>query len=373
VTGRRLIVEADGGARGNPGPAAFGAVVRDAITGEVLAEVAETLGVTTNNVAEYRGLIAGLQAARGIDPTATVEVRLDSKLVVEQMSGRWKIKHAALQPLALAANRIVPRDRVTYTWVPRSQNAHADRLLNAALDGVGTVDDEPPSGPSAPPDDSTEPADPPNRLVGWAAELGVPTTLLLLRHGRTTMTAARQFSGSGIDGPPLDEEGRAQARRAARALADATAVAVLASPTRRTLETAQIVARDLDIAVQVDDGWRECEFGAWEGLTFAEVGERFPTELAAWLASTAAPPPGGETLDDMAARVAAARDRALSTYPGQVVIVVTHSMPIRALVRLGLDAPPQSMFRMQPAPASVTELHVYADGTTSLVGFSRVP
>jgi ribonuclease H / adenosylcobalamin/alpha-ribazole phosphatase len=97
VSGRRLTVEADGGARGNPGPAAFGAVVRDATTGEVLAEVAATLGVTTNNVAEYRGLIAGLQAARSIDPEASVEARLDSKLVVEQMSGRWKIKNAALR------------------------------------------------------------------------------------------------------------------------------------------------------------------------------------------------------------------------------------------------------------------------------------
>lgn len=141
MSGRRLIVEADGGARGNPGPAAFGAVVRDAVTGEVLAEVAETLGVTTNNVAEYRGLIAGLQAARGIDPEALVEARLDSKLVVEQMSGRWKIKNAALRPLAVQANRILPAGRVTYTWVPRALNAHADRLLNAALDGLGGTDD----------------------------------------------------------------------------------------------------------------------------------------------------------------------------------------------------------------------------------------
>src|SRR5690625_1437755 len=105
---RRLIVEADGGSRGNPGPAAYGALVRDAETGEVLAETAETIGVATNNVAEYRGVLAGLHAAAAIDPDAEVEARLDSKLVVEQMSGRWKIKNQDLRPLALQVQRVLP-------------------------------------------------------------------------------------------------------------------------------------------------------------------------------------------------------------------------------------------------------------------------
>jgi probable phosphoglycerate mutase len=109
----RFIVEADGGSRGNPGPAAYGAVVRDAETGRVLAERAEFLGTTTNNVAEYRGLIAGLAAVREIDPDATVEARLDSKLVVEQLSGRWKIKHPSMRPLALEARGVLPPVRVT--------------------------------------------------------------------------------------------------------------------------------------------------------------------------------------------------------------------------------------------------------------------
>ncbi len=370
MTGRRLVVEADGGSRGNPGPAAYGAVVRDAETGEVLAEVAQTLGVRTNNVAEYRGLIAGLKAAAGIDPAAVVEARLDSKLVIEQMSGRWKIKNSALQPLALEANRVLPPERVTYTWVPRARNAHADRLLNAALDAEAEGR-SPSTGPTE--EELPEPSDPPSRLAAWAPELGAPTTLQLLRHGRTTMTAARQFSGSGFDGPALDEEGRQQAVRAARALAETGAVVVVTSPMRRARETAEIVARELDVPVQVDDGWREVDFGAWEGLTFAQAGERFPTELADWLSSPDAAPPGGEPVEAMVARVAAARDRALSQFPGQAVIVVTHSLPIRAVVRLSLDAPPHSLFRLQPAPASITELRIYADGTISMVGFGRVP
>ena len=100
---RRFIVEADGGSRGNPGPSAYGAVVIDADTGEVLANLAEYLGVATNNYAEYSGAIAGLRHAATLDSTADVEVRLDSRLVVEQMSGRWQIKHADMRELAKQA------------------------------------------------------------------------------------------------------------------------------------------------------------------------------------------------------------------------------------------------------------------------------
>jgi probable phosphoglycerate mutase len=134
---RSLIVAADGGSRGNPGPAGYGAVVLDAATGEVLAEVRESIGRSTNNVAEYRGLIAGLRAAAEIAPGAAVEVRMDSRLVVEQMSGRWKIRHPSMLALAAAATEAVGRlGPVRYTWVPRDQNSHADRLANEAMDGA---------------------------------------------------------------------------------------------------------------------------------------------------------------------------------------------------------------------------------------------
>jgi len=135
---RRLVVETDGGSRGNPGPAGYGAVVRDAATGEVLAELSDFLGHATNNVAEYSGLIAGLRAAAALAPGADVDVRMDSKLVVEQMSGRWQIKHPGMRPLAAQARQAVQSlGRVTYTWVPRSRNTHADRLANEAMDAGG--------------------------------------------------------------------------------------------------------------------------------------------------------------------------------------------------------------------------------------------
>ena len=140
-----FIVEADGASRGNPGHASFGSVVRNAQTGELVAELGGVLGHATNNVAEYRGLISGLEAVASIDPQAIVEVRMDSKLVVEQMSGRWAMKNAALRELAMAAREILPFSNVTYTWIPREDNKAADALANEALDthlagGSGEID-----------------------------------------------------------------------------------------------------------------------------------------------------------------------------------------------------------------------------------------
>jgi len=130
---RELIIYADGGSRGNPGPAAYGALVCEGET--VLIEIAEKIGIATNNVAEYQGLIAGLRAANKIDPAAHIEARLDSKLVVEQMSGRWKIKNIPLAKLAMEAKKIHSPELITFTWIPREENYEADRLVNLALDG----------------------------------------------------------------------------------------------------------------------------------------------------------------------------------------------------------------------------------------------
>lgn len=129
-----FIIEADGASRGNPGHASYGTVVRNAHTGEVVAERAAVLGHATNNVAEYSGLIAGLETIAALDPQAIVEVRMDSKLVVEQMSGRWQIKSPDMRTLAMRAREILPYQNVTYTWIPRNDNKAADALANEALD-----------------------------------------------------------------------------------------------------------------------------------------------------------------------------------------------------------------------------------------------
>lgn len=131
---RELVVEADGGSRGNPGPAAGGAVVIDPSSGEVLAEVGIWVGTATNNVAEYSGMLAGVRRALAIDPDAELAIRMDSKLVVEQMMGRWKIKHPAMAELAAEARQLLSGTPVRFEWVPRLQNARADQCANDAMD-----------------------------------------------------------------------------------------------------------------------------------------------------------------------------------------------------------------------------------------------
>jgi ribonuclease HI len=297
---RTLIVEADGGSRGNPGPAAFGTVVRDAATGTVLAEIAEYLGEASNNVAEYRGAIAGLAFAYGLDPEANVEMRLDSKLIVEQMSGRWQIKSPNMRTLARQARDIYPPGQVSYTWVPRAQNARADALVNEMIDAalargevvIRRVDGLPSEDASA--DDVVGSIDversrvvveqqiarrPPVTMIGWA-DLGRPTVTVLARHGATALSLEKRFSGrDGLD-PALAPIGLRQAEALAEEIQRRDAVTrIVSSPLLRTRETAGIVADRLGLPVEIDDGFAECAFGEWDGRTFLEVKEQWPTEL----------------------------------------------------------------------------------------------
>jgi probable phosphoglycerate mutase len=370
-------VEADGGSRGNPGPAAYGTVVRDGRTGEVLAEVAEHIGTASNNVAEYRGVIAGLTAAHAIDAEADVDVRLDSKLIVEQLSGRWQVKHPDMRVLAKQALAVWPPGRVSYTWVPREQNRAADALVNEALDLAARGRPWTPRPVQESPVDAAEVVEEvedarPNRLVGWAHDLGEPTTLVLLRHGETVHTRAKRFSGSGGDDPPLTDAGLAQARAACERLAAVlgtgpTAVTVVVtSPLQRARQTAEVVAELLGAPLEVDDGLAECDFGAWEGMTFAEVEEQWPDELASWLASTAVAPPDGESFDEVLVRVRAARDRLLARAHAGTAVVVSHVTPIKTLVLLALEAPARSAYRMELAPASVSTVLWFDDGNASV-------
>jgi broad specificity phosphatase PhoE/ribonuclease HI len=364
---QRVIIEADGGSRGNPGRASYGALVKDADTGRVLAEEGTTIGVASNNVAEYSGLIAGLRMAAEVAPDADIEVRMDSKLVVEQMSGRWKIKHPDMRPLAMEANRLAPFG-TTYTWVPRELNKHADRLANEALDGkrsgVTVHDDDVLEDAVDGPDSLVEEVESPQSQVGeddgyrgWSPPSGPVTTLVLVRHGATVHTAAKRFSG-GLAGsnPGLSDEGRAQVREVADWLAPlgASIEAVVASPVRRTVESAQILAERLDLPLVEEPGFAEMEFGAWDGMTFAEVQDRWPGDLAKWLGSLDVAAGGGETFREVADRVLAALARVLERYAGKTVAVVSHVTPIKTLIAHAVDAPLTSLFRMELSTASVS-------------------
>ncbi|WP_129839672.1 bifunctional RNase H/acid phosphatase [Streptomyces sp. RFCAC02] len=366
--GRRLVVEADGGSRGNPGPAGYGAVVMDAVTGEVLAETAEFLGTCTNNVAEYRGLIAGLRAAHALAPDAAVRVRMDSKLVVEQMSGRWKIKHPDMRPLATEARGVFPAGAVSYEWIPRERNKHADRLANEAMDAGRRGETwRPRDGAGQRGPVAEEPA-PETPAVGWGRADEPATTFLLLRHGETALTPEKRFSGSGGSDPSLTDTGLRQAEAAAAALAARGGIAgVVSSPLARCRETAEAVAVRLGLEIRFDDHLRETDFGAWEGLTFAEVQERFGADLDTWLATPGeAAPTGGESFTAVARRAAVARDKAIARYAGRTVLVVSHVTPIKSLLCLALGAPPASMFRLELSPAAVSEIAYWPDGATSV-------
>ena len=381
----RLVVEADGGSRGNPGPAAFGALVRDAATGDVLAEAAETIGTTTNNVAEYRGLLAGLQLAAGLDPAAEVEVRMDSKLVVEQMAGRWKIKHPDLKPLAARAARVFPGGIARWTWIPREQNKRADTLVNAALDGklervlqhpaaplppvpepapvVGQEELAPPvpPGPDAPVRSTPVPSSP-VPTVQRQSRSSLTVTLLFLRHGRTSDNVARRFSGPHGADPGLDDVGRHQVAAVAAALGDARIDAVVSSPLRRARETAEVIASALGLGVVVDPALADFDPGGWDGRTTDEVRATSPAWHAAWSVSPDVAPPDGESVRAVQARVLGGIRALVESYTGRRVLLVTHAVPIGAAVTAALEAPLASALRLQIANGSLSVVRYPADG-----------
>ncbi len=226
--------------------------------------------------------------------------------------------------------------------------------------------------------DPAAPVDTPpgtNPLIGWRGGVhGDPTTLVLLRHGVTLSTERKLFSGSGGADPGLTETGHQQAARAAAWIADRHDVdVVVASPLQRTRETAQHVADAVGVDVDLEPGVAEAAFGEWDGRSFAEIMEGWQTELQDWLGSTAVAPPGGEAFDAVDERVAEARERILREHAGRTVVVVSHVTPIKMLVKQALDVPTPVIYRMELAPASITTIQWWPDGTPSLRGFSIVP
>ncbi|OBH67819.1 bifunctional RNase H/acid phosphatase [Mycobacterium intracellulare] len=367
----KVVIEADGGSRGNPGPAGYGAVVWTEDRATVLAENKQAIGRATNNVAEYRGLIAGLDDALKLGASEAA-VYLDSKLLVEQMSGRWKVKHPDLIELNAQARQLAARfDRISYSWIPRERNAHADRLANEAMDAAAEATG---AAETAEPAEKPEPSDaqaaktvaaPAPTAPGWTGARGTPTRLLLLRHGQTELSVQRRYSGRG--NPALTEVGRRQADAAARYLAQRGGIsAVFSSPLQRAYDTAAAAAKALGLDVTVDDDLIETDFGAWEGLTFAEAAERDPELHRRWLRDTSTAPPGGESFDAVTDRVSRARERIVAAHQGTTVLVVSHVTPIKMLLREALDAGPGILYRLHLDLASLSIAEFYSDGASSV-------
>jgi probable phosphoglycerate mutase len=395
----RLIVEADGGSRGNPGLAAYGALVRDAASGRVLAQRAAYLGeAVSNNVAEYSGLVAALKAAAAVAPEAPVEVRMDSKLVISQMSGAWKIKNPALRELAREARAALGGREVKWTWVPRERNQAADQLANEAMDSRGQIRRGPAAsgeadaaaagagGEAAASSDGAV-AD----AVRWAQaqpsgsqrHLGVEapiTTLILARHGMSADTGRDIFAGGSEPGPPLSPAGRAQAAASARELrrmldagwfALEPPSALLTSPLARARETAEAFGEVFGLTPEVDPGFAEEDFGQWDGLAKSEVERRWPGGPVAWSLDAAYRPAGGESRQDLGRRLRAAVERVVAARPGQTTLVATHAMATRAAIGVALGAPAAAWFAFRVAPASLNIWRFWDLGHTEVVCTNR--
>lgn len=371
-----LIIEADGGSRGNPGLAGSGAVVIDADTGEVLIEIARYIGIATNNVAEYLALKSGLEAAIELNPEARILVRMDSKLVIEQMAGRWKIKHPDMIQIGSQVQRLVANLQVRWMWIPREENSRADALANKAMDEredsivhsegakqrspVAEFNQVKPSSVRSP-DKVTEPL----------------TTLILVRHGRTHLTESKRISGSGGENPGLSDLGRADARAAAKALAEigskgpwahiAPISAIVASPIQRTQDTANIIANELGLSVSTLPEIAEISFGDWDGHTNDEVMNQWPAEFTAWQGSWSASPPNGESLEAFDQRVIRGLQEILIQHAGKTVVVVSHVMPIRGIIREAMESGISGYWRPQVAPCSLSVLRFWGSQSAEVV------
>jgi probable phosphoglycerate mutase len=353
---RHFKLTADGGSRGNPGPAGYGAVVTE--SGKIIAELFDVIGIATNNVAEYNGLLAGLTHIHQLDAQATVEVAMDSKLVVEQMSGRWQIKHADMRDLAKQCRDAHPASLVTYSWIPRDENSHADRLANKALDGgsahkpVAVIQQ--------------------NFLTDRLRSAEIPTFIYFVRHGETILTPQRKFSGTGSLDPELMQEGLDQADLVAEECAKLGAEILIASPLNRTRQTAEAISRTTGLEIIFDKAWYELSFGDWDGRSIEEVREQEPDQYQSWINSSSYAPPGGESYDEASIRIEEALEKLVAEYPGKKIIVVTHNGVIKTAAKIAVGGPNDAVFHMDATPCSISSISIWpSDGLRALRSFNE--
>ena len=354
---RHFKLTADGGSRGNPGPAGFGAVVTE--SGKIVAELFDVIGVATNNVAEYSGLLAGLSHIHQLDAQATVEVAMDSKLVVEQMSGRWQIKHADMRDLAKQCRDAHPAALVTYSWIPRDENSHADRLANKALDGGSAH--------------KPAPVIQQNFLTDRLRSTEIPTFIYFVRHGETVLTPQRKFSGTGALDPELMQDGLDQAELVAKECAKLGAEILIASPLNRTRQTAEAISRTTGLEIIFDEAWYELSFGSWDGKAIEEVREEEPDNYQAWINSSSyAPPGGGESYDQASVRIEEALEKLVAEYPGKKIIVVTHNGVVKTAAKIAVGGPNDAVFHMDATPCSISSISIWpSDGLRALRSFNE--
>ena len=380
----KVIIEADGGSRGNPGSAGSGAVLIDAETGAILAELAIFIGIATNNVAEYKAVLAAIELANEIVPSAKLHVRMDSKLVVEQMSGRWKIKNEGMQELSSQMASAIGVREISFEWIPREQNSKADALANEAMDaessvirkyigepGTSTINVVTLATKQTAADLEYNP-ELPSSVRAPREVTKKLTTIILVRHGRTLLTETHKISGRGGEDPQLSELGREDATLVADELAKVgqtgifsrvlKPTAIVSSPIARTRETAEIIGHRLGVKLATNDDIAEIAFGVWDGHTNAEVAATWPELYSQWRGDIKiAPPGGGESLEEFDERVQRGKSSILEEYEGQTVVVVSHVMPIRGFIKAAIQANWPAYWRLSIAPCSITVLRFWGE------------
>ena len=381
---RHFLIEADGGSRGNPGESGSGAVVMDRVTGEILVEISEYIGHATNNVAEYRALLAGVREAIALDPACDIDVRMDSKLVIEQMSGAWKIKHPDMQALAIQIHQILAGKPVRWTWIPREQNYRADALANEAMDHKRSQVLHAKAQPvvEIPPVASSVEfnADLPSSVRAPGGVTKPLTTVILVRHGRTALTESKRISGSGGADPNLSDAGWQDAEAVARELGKVgnsgpwahlnPISAVVSSPMNRTRDTAAAIADELKLNPTVIEDLREISFGKWDGLTNDEARALDPAHFESWRGSWEVAPPEGESLRAFDDRIRHARNQILEQYAGKTVVVVAHVMPIRGFISHAFNSDISGYWRPQVSPCSISIVRLWGGEAAEVIAFN---
>ncbi|MEY3326847.1 MAG: hypothetical protein RL044_800 [Actinomycetota bacterium] len=345
-----IFLYADGASRGNPGLAAYGVHIEDQ-GGATIADFGEALGVATNNQAEYAAVVAGL---RYLSTTSyrEITIRMDSKLVIEQLAGRWKINNPQLRELADQAKELLRDLEFWLEWIPREQNYKADANANSALDsGNFTSNTEVYLELS-----SVQP-----RSIRAPRQFVEPTTVVVVRHGHTINTEKNLISGGDGTDPELSQLGLNEAQGAAREIPKLLiqfslpdAAAVIHSPMVRTTQTAEIIAKQLSLDTVSDARLKEIGFGDWEMMEMAMLETDAIEQVAAWRGSLSVKPPNGESVLDMQGRVWDSLSDIIENYRGSTAIVATHMMPTRAFAAAALKGSQNVYFNINSSPGGIS-------------------
>lgn len=344
-----LFVYADGASRGNPGPASFGVSIVDQF-GNTIAEFGEQLGIRTNNYAEYQGVIAAL---RYLATTSyrEITIRMDSKLVVEQLSGRWKVKNEDMRELVGEASRLLGPFDAKLEWIPREQNSRADQMANQALDH-GDFQSVPALIELA----GIQP-----RSIRAPRQHIEPVTLVLVRHGHTKVTERDLIAGGDGSDPELSTLGESDALAAAAVIPELlsyfklpAASEIIHSPMVRTTQTSEIIAKQLPVSLRQDERLREIGFGSWNGQDMTAITAQQPELVRTWQGSMSVRPEGGESIDDLVARVHPLIEELSQSHAGKTVVLVAHMMPVRTIAALSARGAASLYWSTNFSPGSVS-------------------